>query len=71
MGTESQVVTGFASECVLRLGEVGERGGWVGVGGALGGAWGPGFQWRVISLGTQEKLDCGWLSLGNSTFLSP
>lgn len=38
------------------------------MGGALGGAWGPGFQWRVINLGTQEKLDCGWLSLDNSTF---
>ena len=28
----------------------------LGVKGALGEAWGPGFQWRVINLGTMRSL---------------
>ena len=65
-GTDSQVVIGFASECVLCLREVGGRGGWVVGGGSLGRALGTGFSVEGHQLGNQEKLDCGWLSLGQT-----
>ena len=67
-GTESQVVIGFASECVLCLGEVGGRGGWVGGEGSLGRGLGTRLSVEGHQLGNHEKLDCGWLSLGQTQF---